>query len=46
MTDHEEHLTTTEARAGTDPGAMRYVLGISLVLVFIAFLTILSFGFR
>ena len=28
----EEHLTKTEARAGTGPGAMRYVLLASLAL--------------
>lgn len=42
----EEHLTKTEARAGTGPGAMRYVLWISLALVVIAFALILGIGFR
>jgi hypothetical protein len=44
--EEEEHLTKTEARAGTGPGAMRYVLGISIALVLIAFVVILVFGFR
>jgi len=34
MTDvTPEHLTTTEARAGTTPHVTRFVLGISLLLV-------------
>ncbi len=44
--DEEEHLTKTEARAGTGPKSMRYVLGISLALVIIAFTIILLVGFR
>ena len=39
--DHPEHLTTTEARAGTGPRDMRYVLGIGLVLVVVIFAAIL-----
>ena len=42
----EEHLTKTEARAGTGPKAMRLVLMISIGLVVIAFGVILGFGFR
>jgi hypothetical protein len=38
------HETTTEARAGTGPGVMRYVLGASLVLVIIAFAVIVASG--
>jgi hypothetical protein len=41
-----EHLTKTEARAGTGPGAMRYVLWISIALVVLALAVILGFGFR
>jgi hypothetical protein len=39
MADPNEtvHVTTTEARAGTTPGVMRYVLGISLILVIAIF---------
>ncbi len=39
--DPEEHLTKTEARAGTGPGMMRYVLGGGLVLVIVIFAIIL-----
>ena len=38
------HETTTEARAGTGPGVMRYVLVASLVLVVVAFVIIVSVG--
>jgi hypothetical protein len=41
-----EHLSKTEARSGTGPGAMKYVLGISLILVVAALAVILLFGFR
>ena len=41
MTDKPEHLTTTEARAGTTPHMTRYVLGIGLVLVVVIFAVIL-----
>ena len=36
-----QHLTTTEARAGTGPRDMRYVLGVGLVLVVVIFAVIL-----
>jgi type II secretory pathway component PulM len=36
-----EHLTTTEARAGTGPRDMRLVLGAGLVLVVVIFAVIL-----
>jgi hypothetical protein len=36
-----EHLTTTEARAGTTPHVTRYVLGVGLVLVVVIFAAIL-----
>ena len=39
--DSPEHLTTTEARAGTGPRDMRYVLGGGLVLVVVIFAVIL-----
>ncbi|MEO6359209.1 MAG: hypothetical protein ABIO43_01370 [Sphingomicrobium sp.] len=38
---HEEHLTTTEARAGSTPHVTRYVLGVGLVLVVVIFAVIL-----
>ena len=37
------HETTTEARGGTGPGVMRYVLTVSLVLVVVAFAGIVAF---
>ena len=42
MADQDEqiHLTATEARGGSTPGVMRYVLGISLMLVIAAFVII------
>ena len=36
-----EHLTTTEARAGSTPHMTRYVLGIGLALVVVLFALIL-----
>jgi len=44
--EEEEHLTTTEARSGDSPGIVRYVLGISITLVVIAFAIVLLVGFR
>ena len=38
---HEEHVTTTEARSGSTPHMTRYVLGIGLVLVIVLFAVIL-----
>jgi hypothetical protein len=38
------HETTTEARAGTGPGVMRYVLGASLLLVVVALAIIVAMG--
>ncbi len=38
---HEEHVTTTEARAGATPHVTRYVLGVGLVLVIVLFAVIL-----
>jgi hypothetical protein len=39
-----EHVTTTEARAGSTPHMTRYVLGIGLVLVVIIFLLLFGLG--
>jgi hypothetical protein len=36
-----EHVTTTEARAGSTPHMTRYVLGIGLLLVIVIFALIL-----
>jgi hypothetical protein len=43
MADNDEtiHVTTDRARAGATPHMTRYVLGIGLVLVIIAFAIIL-----
>ena len=40
MQDGPEHVTTTEARAGTTPRMTRYILGWGLVLVVIAFVLV------
>lgn len=42
--DQEIHKSTDEARAGHTPHIVRYVLGISLALVVIAFLVIVIVG--
>ena len=41
MNEPAEHLTKTEARAGTTPHVTRYVLGVGLVLVVVIFAVIL-----
>ncbi|HEX8414452.1 MAG TPA: hypothetical protein VF637_11310 [Sphingomicrobium sp.] len=42
MADGEqEHVTTTEARAGSTPHMTRYVLSIGLILVIVLFAIIL-----
>ena len=41
MTNGAQHVTTTEARAGTTPHVARYVLGIGLALVVAIFALIL-----
>ncbi|MDB5688922.1 MAG: hypothetical protein JWL91_798 [Sphingomonas bacterium] len=43
--DNRTHATKTEARAGSAPGIVRYVLGISLILVVVLFgLVLLYWG--
>jgi len=42
--DRQEHLTTTEARAGATPHVTRYVLGIGLALVIVLFILIWIFA--
>jgi hypothetical protein len=43
MTDGTpEHLTTTEARAGTTPHVTRVVLGVGLLLIIAIFALLLS----
>lgn len=45
MSDEQPiHETGTEARGGTGPGIMRYVLIASLVLVVVAFAIIVATG--
>ncbi|EXS71770.1 hypothetical protein [Sphingobium sp. Ant17] len=41
MTNQEEHITSEEARGGSKDHVVRYVLGISLVLVVIGMLVVL-----
>jgi hypothetical protein len=46
MDDSTDHIGKTEARAGTTPGVARYVLIFGLLLVLIAFITILVIYMR
>jgi hypothetical protein len=39
--EQPEHMTTTEARAGSTPHMTRYVLSVGLVLVIVLFVIIL-----
>ena len=39
--EQTEHVTTTEARAGSTPHMTRYVLGVGLFLVIVIFALIL-----
>lgn len=41
MDDRDQHIGTTEARAGTTPHMTRYILPISLALVVILFALLL-----
>jgi hypothetical protein len=41
MADEQEHLTKTEARAGSTPGVARNVLTYGLILVIVLFALIL-----
>jgi hypothetical protein len=43
MTEQPEHLTATEARAGTSAHMTRYVLGVGLALVIVIFAVVLLF---
>ena len=40
MSDHEQHISTTDARAGSTPHMTRYILAFGLVLVIAAFIAI------
>ncbi len=46
MDDSPEHLSKTEARAGTTPHVTRYVLVFGLLLVLVAFVAILIIYMR
>ncbi len=46
MDDSPEHLSKTEARAGTTPHVTRYVLVFGLLLVVVAFVAILIIYMR
>lgn len=41
MAEQEQHMAAEEARAGSTPHVVRYVLGISLTLAIIAMIVIL-----
>lgn len=41
MQEDQVHLSKTEARAGTTPHIVRYVLATSLLLVVVAFILVL-----
>lgn len=42
MAEQETHLPTEQARAGSTPHVVRYVLGISLALAILAMIIILG----
>jgi hypothetical protein len=42
--ERPEQITTTEARAGSTPHVTRYVLGVGLALVMVAFAIIYLFA--
>ncbi|MFD1103438.1 hypothetical protein [Sphingobium olei] len=41
MADQEKHIATDQARSGSTPHVVRYVLGISLALAVIAMLLVI-----
>jgi len=41
MEEREQHISTTDARAGATPHVTRYVLGFGLALVIIVFAVLL-----
>ena len=43
MDDKRIHETATEARAGSTPGVVRYVLGASLALIVVLFALLLIY---
>ena len=40
MSDQREHISTTDARAGSTPHMTRYILGFGLLLVIAAFIAV------
>jgi Flp pilus assembly protein TadB len=40
MSDHREHISTNDARAGSTPHMTRYILAFGLLLVIAAFIAI------
>lgn len=44
VAERETHIATDRARAGSTPHIVRYVLGISLILVIVAMIVIVGFG--
>lgn len=40
MSDHPQHISKTDARAGSTPHMTRYILGFGLLLVIAAFIAI------
>jgi hypothetical protein len=41
MADQEQHIATDQARSGSTPHVVRYVLGISLALAVVAMLLVI-----
>jgi len=44
VSEEQTHIDTEDARAGTTPHIVRYVLGISLVLAIVALLIVTLWG--
>ncbi len=46
VAEQETHISTDDARSGSTPHIVRYILGISLALVIVAMIVILGIGTR
>jgi hypothetical protein len=44
VAEQETHISTDDARSGSTPHIVRYILGISLALVIVAMIVILGIG--
>jgi len=44
VSEEQTHIDTQDARAGTTPHIVRYVLGVSLVLAIVALLIVTLWG--